>query len=109
MFGLGDSAVVKQLVVEWPSGTRQELKDIAADQILSVREPARLGITSEPGARLVNLRGGKNIVYDLEQSSDLKTWIPWISITNNSGNNSGETALSDDTNQHMRAYRASER
>jgi hypothetical protein len=109
MFGLGDAAVVRQLIVEWPSGTRQELKKVATNQILTVREPAVLGMVSEAGARRVRLRGGKNIVYDLEQSSDLRAWTRWTSITNNSANNSGELSFSDDANEHLRAYRAVER
>jgi hypothetical protein len=38
-FGLGKDALVKQLTLEWPSGIRQQLSDIKADQILKVVEP----------------------------------------------------------------------
>jgi hypothetical protein len=38
-FGLGGDAVVKELTVNWPSGKTQTLKDVKADQILTVREP----------------------------------------------------------------------
>lgn len=38
-FGLGQDAVVKSLEVRWPSGVRQELHNIPADQILTVVEP----------------------------------------------------------------------
>jgi hypothetical protein len=38
-FGLGKDKVVKKLVVLWPSGVRQELTDIHADQTLTVTEP----------------------------------------------------------------------
>ena len=108
MFGLGDATHVNQLVVEWPSGTRQELKNVAANQILNIREPARLGVDSATGAGWINLHGGKNIVYDLEQSSDLRTWTRWRSITNTSASN-GEMTIPNDANQHMRAFRAIER
>ena len=40
-FGLGADAVVKRLEIHWPSGLRQELRDIPADQILTVTEPER--------------------------------------------------------------------
>jgi hypothetical protein len=40
-FGLGPDAVVKRLEIRWPSGLRQELRDIPADQILTVTEPER--------------------------------------------------------------------
>ena len=37
--GLGDAAVVQQLDILWPSGTRQTLKDVKANQVLTVKEP----------------------------------------------------------------------
>ena len=39
-FGLGKDTAVKKLEILWPSGVRQELADISADQILTVVEPA---------------------------------------------------------------------
>jgi len=39
-FGLG-SAKSAQIEVFWPSGTRQVLSNIAADQFLEIREPER--------------------------------------------------------------------
>ena len=38
-FGLGPDTLVKELRIEWPSGVIQTLRDVAADQILTVREP----------------------------------------------------------------------
>ena len=38
-FGLGPDTVVAELTIVWPSGRTQTLKHVAADQILSVREP----------------------------------------------------------------------
>jgi len=38
-FGLGKDAVVKRLILDWPSGIHQELTNIPADQILKVAEP----------------------------------------------------------------------
>jgi hypothetical protein len=32
--------VAEQIEIHWPSGIRQTLKDIRADQILQVQEPA---------------------------------------------------------------------
>jgi hypothetical protein len=37
-FGLGASKVVKEIEVLWPSGIRQVLQNVAADQILTVTE-----------------------------------------------------------------------
>jgi hypothetical protein len=38
-FGLGADTVVNELTIAWPSGRTQTLKGVAADQILTVREP----------------------------------------------------------------------
>lgn len=38
-YGLGPSTSVEQLVVQWPSGKRTELKDVRADQRLVITEP----------------------------------------------------------------------
>ncbi|MGH9343279.1 MAG: CRTAC1 family protein [Terriglobia bacterium] len=40
-FGLGKETFVNTLEIRWPSGARQELHDIMADQILKVVEPRR--------------------------------------------------------------------
>jgi hypothetical protein len=40
-FGLGSQTVVPELVVQWPSGIVQKIRDVKADQRLIVREPAR--------------------------------------------------------------------
>jgi hypothetical protein len=37
--GLGDTKHIDQLEIDWPSGTKQVLKDVAVNQILSVVEP----------------------------------------------------------------------
>ena len=39
-FGLGASASVREIEILWPSGTRQQLRDVPSDQILKVEEPA---------------------------------------------------------------------
>jgi hypothetical protein len=38
-FGLGDDAIALELTVEWPSGHRQEFRDVKADQLLTIAEP----------------------------------------------------------------------
>ncbi|MGH9445927.1 MAG: CRTAC1 family protein, partial [Terriglobia bacterium] len=40
-FGLGKDTVVNRLLIEWPSGVRQELRNIKPDRILRVLEPSR--------------------------------------------------------------------
>ncbi len=38
-FGLGTAARVPYIEIRWPSGAKQMLTDVAADQVLSVKEP----------------------------------------------------------------------
>ena len=38
-FGLGDATVVDKIELAWPSGIKQELTNVKADQILTVTEP----------------------------------------------------------------------
>lgn len=40
-FGLGADALVQSIEIRWPSGIVQLLKDVQADQVLKVDEPAR--------------------------------------------------------------------
>ena len=50
-FGLGTDAVAKSIDIRWPSGIRQTLKDVHADQILQVDERA-----SSDEARTLRIR-----------------------------------------------------
>ena len=38
-FGLGSHGQADEVVIEWPSGQRQILKDVVADQVITVKEP----------------------------------------------------------------------
>jgi hypothetical protein len=38
-FGLGSNARIGEIEIRWPSGIRQTLREVAADQILTVEEP----------------------------------------------------------------------
>jgi enediyne biosynthesis protein E4 len=40
-FGLGKNARIKEIDIRWPSSIRQSLENVAADQILTVEEPAK--------------------------------------------------------------------
>ena len=40
-FGLGESNQVDRLEIRWPSGITQVLEDVAAGQLLVVREPGK--------------------------------------------------------------------
>jgi hypothetical protein len=38
-FGLGADRTAREIEIRWPSGARQVLKDVSADQVLGIREP----------------------------------------------------------------------
>ena len=37
--GLGAATTVQKIEIAWPSGTKQTLTDVAANQILTIKEP----------------------------------------------------------------------
>jgi enediyne biosynthesis protein E4 len=39
-FGLGKSEKIERIEIAWPSGTKQVLENVKADQVLTVREKA---------------------------------------------------------------------
>jgi hypothetical protein len=75
-FGLGKATHAVTVRVEWPSGIVQELTDVAADQSLTVVEPARiwLACTIVPAGIQVRCHGLAQVAYELQVSDDLKTW-----------------------------------
>jgi hypothetical protein len=38
-FGLGKNETIKEIEIRWPSGIKQTLKNVSADQILTIEEP----------------------------------------------------------------------
>jgi hypothetical protein len=42
-FGLGTSAMIREIEIRWPSGTRQMLHDVSGDRVVVVTEPASVG------------------------------------------------------------------
>ncbi|MGI8772691.1 MAG: CRTAC1 family protein [Acidobacteriaceae bacterium] len=40
-FGLGDQAKAQNIQIHWPSGKTQQLKDVAADRLVKIDEPAK--------------------------------------------------------------------
>lgn len=46
-FGLGTNKAAQKIEIRWPSGVRQTLRDVSADQILSVDEPLVSGAPSK--------------------------------------------------------------
>jgi hypothetical protein len=85
-FGLGQSPKADVLRIEWPSGAVQEFTDVPAKQILNIEEPPRLSVRVGNVPQLF-LRGGRGLQYDIQQSSDLRSWASAssISVTNLNG------------------------
>lgn len=81
-FGLGDATQVEALRVEWPSGIVQELKEVAVNQSLVVKEPPRL-VPTGPCAFEVKCWPGMH--FTVEASTDLKTWTPVGQVLNVTG------------------------
>jgi hypothetical protein len=86
-FGLGDATEADTVRIEWPSGTVQEFRHIALKQILTVTEPARLQATITNGAPQFTLRGGRNLQYEIDSSTNLLSWslVGTVTITNLDG------------------------
>jgi hypothetical protein len=38
-FGVGEAKTIERIEILWPSGTKQELKDVAVNQVLVIKEP----------------------------------------------------------------------
>lgn len=86
-FGLGDATNVDVVTIEWPSGSVQQLTNIAAKQFLTVKEPSRLNADFQPqsGEVQVSITGGQKLAYLVESSTDLVNWAPATWVTNQTG------------------------
>lgn len=86
-FGLGKATEATLVRVEWPSGIVQVLTGIAADQSLTVVEPAliRLASRTVPAGIQVQCFGVANGTYDLQVSDDLELWRTIQSLTSATG------------------------
>jgi len=82
-FGLREATVAEVVRIEWPSGTVQELANVATDQILIVVEPPRLKV--ESGGQLywpVTADG-----YQLESANAVdRTWSEASETVQTNGN-----------------------
>jgi hypothetical protein len=95
--------------IEWPSGTVQELRNVNANQFLTITEPPHLQAAGlQPDGRFqMLLTGATGLQYDLQTSSNLAAWTFWQSVTNTS-----RTISITDSNAPgfpQRFYRAVER
>jgi hypothetical protein len=96
-FGVGDAIKVDTLRIEWPSGIVQELKNVAANQQLTVTEPPRL-IPQSAGAFKIHC--WINQVFDVQASGDLAAWSNVATVTNTTG-----TLVFEDAEADQRASR----
>jgi hypothetical protein len=82
-FGLGKVTNIATVRIEWPSGTVQELHNVAANQFLSITEPPRLTAlrSSTEGRFSMQITSWAGFHIDIETSSDLTTWSPWTTVT----------------------------
>jgi hypothetical protein len=102
-FGLANAMNADTVRIEWPSGTVQELHNVAAKQILTVTEPPKLQITR---AGQVQIRCWQGMQPRIEVSTNLVNWssLATLTVTNITG-----TTVVEDTNaatSPRRFYRA---
>ena len=90
-FGLGNATNADLVRIEWPSGTVQELANVAAQQFLTVTEPGgepRLAAARENGQVQLTLTGKQGSRYAIETSTALPNWTGaglTVTVTNQSG------------------------
>ena len=82
-FGLGNATKTSQLRIQWPSGETQLLRNVTADQILTLWEPPALKAAVQPdGACTLNIRAEPNRGWQIQASSDLTVWQTLTTVTN---------------------------
>ena len=105
-FGLGDAARADLVQIEWPSGITQRFTNVVAKQILTIKEPSRLSMSSGKNEAVVlDLRTTRNKPAVLQTSSDLRLWRDTFSVTNLSGS----VAVTNESTQPMSFFRLVEK
>jgi hypothetical protein len=74
-FGLGPRTLVDSLTVEWPSGARQTLRNVAADQVLRIVE-ARSGAKPYTVSPMEQLFGARTIDSGTSRTFTMKNTAP---------------------------------
>ena len=100
-FGVGDATNIDTVRIEWPSGTVQELHDVATKQFLTVTEPARLKANVVEDQFQLALNGGIGFTYDVQTSTNL---IDWTSLTKLATTNMTMPVMSQDTLHEQHKY-----
>jgi hypothetical protein len=83
VFGAGSTAVIGQVTVEWPSGLRQVVSNVAVNQTITVVEAD----SEDPVARAANVTADQGVAFPLNgtQSSDNVRISRWEWAVNVSG------------------------
>jgi hypothetical protein len=81
MFGLGDANLIDSIRVEWPSGIVEELRSIAARQVLTITEPSRLSAPKVLEGKFSFRVPGRNENASLESSTNLKAWVTLTNLS----------------------------
>jgi hypothetical protein len=86
-FGIGQATTISLLRIHWPSGIVQDFANLAVDQFLVVREPPQLlrVFQLQDGMMRGEFRGGRNLVYEVQASENLKQWSLLTTLTNRDG------------------------
>ena len=81
-FGLRNATNVTTLRIEWPSGTVQELANVAPNQFLTIWEPPALKAVVQPdGACALIIRAEPNRAWQIQASNDLLSWQTLDTVT----------------------------
>jgi ASPIC/UnbV protein/VCBS repeat protein len=89
--GLGNATNADLVRIEWPSGTVQELPNVAAQQFITVTEPGgepQLAATRQNGQIQLTLTGKQGSRYAIETSTALPDWTSaglTVTVTNQNG------------------------
>jgi hypothetical protein len=108
-FGLADATNVETLRIEWPSGTVQELHDLASGRFLAVTEPGgepHLALMRVNGQVQLTLTGKQGFRYDIETSPDLANWTSALSVTVTNPSGTLIFPAPGETSDPRRFYRA---
>jgi len=99
---------VSKLRIEWPSGTVQELSNVAVNQILLITEPRRpvLALEATPTGFTGTLNADSEQSYQIHASEDLAAG--WTVLTNITTDQNGTAYWSDSavSPQGRRFYKA---
>ena len=103
-FGLGDASRIGKLTVEWPSGTKEEFRDLPVKQSLTIVEPSLRGAMQPNGEFALSVWASTHRSCMIEHSPDLVTWTVLTQVQG-----AGETPVTvtdpDAPDQIQRFYR----